>query len=45
LNDEVSSLAKLFSETAFLGDNRNFPHAHYGYLLACRLAAAGSRLR
>ena len=35
LNDEVSSLAKLFSETAFLGDNRNFPHAHYGYLMAC----------
>jgi hypothetical protein len=26
LNDEVSSLAKLFSETAFLGDNRSFPH-------------------
>jgi hypothetical protein len=35
LNDEVSSLAKLFSETAFLGDNRNFPHAHFGYLMAC----------
>ena len=35
LNDEVSSLATLFSETAFLGDNRNFPHAHYGYLMAC----------
>ena len=35
LNDEVFRLAKLFSETAFLGDNRNFPHAHYGYLMAC----------
>jgi hypothetical protein len=35
LHYEVSSLAKLFSETAFLGDNRNFPHAHYGYLMAC----------
>ena len=35
LNDEVSRLAKLFSETAFLGDNRNFPHAHYAYPMAC----------
>jgi hypothetical protein len=35
LNGEVSSLAKLFSETEFLGDNRHFPHAHYGYLMAC----------
>ena len=32
----MCSLAKLFSETAFLGDNRSFPHAHYGYLMACR---------
>ena len=35
LNDEVSHLAKVFSQTAFLGDRRNFPHAHYGYLMAC----------
>lgn len=35
LNDEANALAKLFSETKFLGDNRNFPHAHYGYLIAC----------
>jgi hypothetical protein len=35
LNDEVSNLAKLFSQTAFLGDCRNFSHAHYGYLMAC----------
>lgn len=35
LNDEVSKLAKLFCETSFLGDNRNFPHAHHGYLMAC----------
>jgi|GEM_PF-2607452 len=35
LNDEVSNIAKLFYQTAFLGDRRNFPHAHYGYLMAC----------
>lgn len=35
LTFEVATLAKLFSETKFLGDNRNFPHAHYGYLMAC----------
>jgi hypothetical protein len=35
LNFEVATLAKLFSETQFLGDNRNFPHAHFGYLMAC----------
>lgn len=35
LNFEVATLAKLFSETKFFGDNRNFPHAHYGYLMAC----------
>ena len=35
LNDEVSNLAKLFCQTAFLGDSRNFSHAHYGYLMAC----------
>ncbi|MDX1885820.1 hypothetical protein [Mycolicibacterium sp. 120270] len=34
-NDEVSNLAKLFSQTAFLGDRSNFSHAHYGYLMAC----------
>jgi hypothetical protein len=27
--------SRSFSETAFLGDNRNFPHAHCGYLMAC----------
>jgi hypothetical protein len=32
---EVATLAKLFSETQFLGDHRNFPHAHFGYLMAC----------
>jgi hypothetical protein len=35
LSNEVSSLAKLFSQTAFLSDSLNFPHAHYGYLMAC----------
>lgn len=35
LNDEVSNLAKLLSQTAFLDDSRNFSHAHYGYLMAC----------
>lgn len=35
LNDEANALAKLFAETQFLGDNRNFPHAHYGHLMAC----------
>jgi len=35
LHYEVTTLAKLFSETKFLGDNRNFPYAHYGYLMAC----------
>jgi hypothetical protein len=35
LNFEATTLAQLFSNTQFLGDNRNFPHAHYGYLMAC----------
>ena len=35
LHVEVTTLAQLFSTTQFLGDNRNFPHAHYGYLMAC----------
>jgi hypothetical protein len=35
LHDEVITLAQLFSKTQFLGDNRNFPHAHHGYLMAC----------
>lgn len=35
LTEEIASLATLFSQTAFLGNNRNFSHAHYGYLMAC----------
>lgn len=33
---EVNALAQRFDEEPkFYGDNRNFPHAHYGYLMAC----------
>jgi hypothetical protein len=35
LHDEVTTFAQRFSETRFFGDTRNFPHAHYGYLMAC----------
>lgn len=34
LNFEIAALAQLFAKTDFLGDNRHFPHAHYGYLMA-----------
>ncbi|WP_405151068.1 hypothetical protein OG308_15785 [Nocardia salmonicida] len=32
---EVNTLATAFAKTSFFGDNRHFPHAHYGYLMAC----------
>jgi hypothetical protein len=35
VNFEVATLAQLFSTTEFLGDNRHFPHAHFGYLMTC----------
>ncbi|AQT79195.1 hypothetical protein B1R94_07820 [Mycolicibacterium litorale] len=35
LRDEVADLSQLFGETGFLGDCRNFPHAHFGYIMAC----------
>lgn len=35
LNYEVKALADIFSGTQFLSDHRNFPHAHYGYLMSC----------
>ena len=35
LEYEVNTLAQCFAETNFFGDTRNFPHAHYGYLMAC----------
>jgi hypothetical protein len=35
LRDEVVALSKVFADTKFLGDNRNFPNAHYGYIMAC----------
>jgi hypothetical protein len=35
LEGEVTTLAKSFKESRFFGDNRNFPHAHYGYIMAC----------
>ncbi|OBK42078.1 hypothetical protein [Mycobacterium kubicae] len=34
LRDEVATLSELFTKTRFLGDNRSFPHAHYGYFMA-----------
>jgi hypothetical protein len=35
LDYEVATLAKCFKENRFFGDDRNFPHAHYGYIMAC----------
>jgi hypothetical protein len=36
LHDEVATLGQHFArKPTFLGDSRNFPHAHYGYLMAC----------
>jgi hypothetical protein len=35
LKYEVTTLAKCFAENAFFGDKRHFPHAHYGYIMAC----------
>lgn len=35
LHFEVTTLAKFFLRTDFLGDNRHFPHAHGGLLMAC----------
>jgi len=35
LDFETTTLAKCFAREKFFGDNRNFPHAHYGYLMAC----------
>lgn len=35
LEFEVSTLSRVFKETRFFGHPSNFPHAHYGYLMAC----------
>jgi hypothetical protein len=35
LKYEVTTLAKCFAGNAFFGDKRQFPHAHYGYVMAC----------
>ena len=35
LHDEVTTLAELFAETAFLGNSRNLRYAHCGYLMTC----------
>jgi hypothetical protein len=34
LEFEVATLASCFAATSFFGDNRNFSHPHYGYLMA-----------
>jgi hypothetical protein len=34
LEFEVATLASCFAATSFFGHERNFPHAHYGYLMA-----------